>query len=115
MTAAISYFITGCSAFVLLALWFYIETLLKPTFRFPGPLMGRRKVEDTGGSKEKDPVIYICEECGFVFYGAGEIRECPYCGKQRVHDSSGEDVETLRPFLEQQKTECLYDQKPVDI
>lgn len=41
-------------------------------------------------------MTYYCEDCGFVFYGAGNIRECPYCGMQRIHVSSLEEAETPR-------------------
>lgn len=77
----------------------YNETLLKPTCRFPGSLMGFRRAESAWEYKEEDPVLYTCEDCGFVFYGAGEIRECPYCGKQRIHASSGEKAEAQRTWL----------------
>lgn len=156
MTADISYFIIGGSAFTLSALWFfyiqqvlsrrkkevfqaeeqvgllrecfqkmqngpeeasarqileksiqsyiraeriYNETLLKPACRIPASLMGFRRVEGAMEEKVGEPVVYICEDCGFLFYGAGEIKECPYCGKLRIHTSSGEKADTLRIFL----------------
>ena len=107
MTAAILYFITCVSTLALFMLWIFnvYQDLSRK----------RNDVFHAKESKEEDPVIYICEDCGFVFYGAGEISECPYCGKQRIHDPSGEEVETLRPFLEWQKTDYPYDQKSVDI
>lgn len=156
MTADMSYFITGGSAFTLFALWFfyihqvlshkrndvfhaeeqvillrecfqkmrngpaedsagkmleksiqsyiqaeriYNETLLRPAYRIPASLMGFRRAEGAMEDKVEEPVIYTCEDCGFLFYGAGEIRECPYCGKQRIQASSAEDVEALSTCL----------------
>jgi DNA-directed RNA polymerase subunit RPC12/RpoP len=80
----------------------YNETLLKPICRVPGFLMGFRKVEGDWEIKEEDQMAYICEDCGFVFYGAGEIRECPYCGKQRIRVLAEEEISPLQPFLEWQ-------------
>jgi DNA-directed RNA polymerase subunit RPC12/RpoP len=80
----------------------YNETLLKPICRVPGFLMGFRKVEGDWEIKEEDQMAYICEDCGFVFYGAGEIRECPYCGKQQIRVLAEEEISPLQPFLEWQ-------------
>jgi rubrerythrin len=79
----------------------YNETLQKPACRIPASLMGFRRTESTIEDKVEEPVIYTCEDCGFLFYGAGEIRECPYCGGQRVHASTREQTETLQLFLQQ--------------
>lgn len=51
-------------------------------------------------------MTYYCEDCGFVFYGAGEIRECPYCGSQHIHASTREEVGMLRPLSEQKESNC---------
>jgi rubrerythrin len=83
----------------------YNETLRRPICRAPGFLMGFRKVEVEWEIKEEDQMGYICEDCGFVFYGAGEICACPYCGKQRIRSVTGEEREQLRLITEQQKTD----------
>lgn len=80
----------------------YNEALRKPVCRFPGLLMGFRKAEGHWEIKEEEPMRYICEDCGFVFYGAGEISECPYCGKQRIRVLAEEEISPLQPFLEWQ-------------
>lgn len=49
-------------------------------------------------------MTYYCEDCGFVFYGAGEIKECPYCGMQRIYPSSREEISQIRPLLEPQES-----------
>lgn len=85
---------------------FYNETLRKPICRFPGFLMGFRKAEGDWEIKEEDQMTYICEDCGFVFYGAGEICECPYCGKRRIRPAAGEVNEQLQFITAQQQADC---------
>ncbi len=80
----------------------YNETLQKQAWRIPGLLMGFRKAEGDWEIKEGDKMIYICEDCGFVFCRTGEIKECPYCGKQRIRVSAEEEISPLQPFLEWQ-------------
>lgn len=76
---------------------YYNETLRKPICRFPGLLMGFREAEEDWEIKEEESMTYICEECGFMFYGTGEINECPYCGKQRIRASAEEEVHSAIP------------------
>ena len=85
----------------------YNETLRKPVWRIPGILMGFRRVEGDWKIKE-EPMTYICEDCGFVFYGAGEIKECPYCGKQHIRVPAEQEISQLKPFLERQNPDCLH-------
>lgn len=91
----------------------YNETLRKPICRFPGFLMGFRKAEGHWEIKKEDQMTYICEDCGFVFYGAGEIHECPYCGKQRIRPSTGEEKERLELFSAQQQAEYLMKEEQI--
>jgi rubrerythrin len=81
---------------------YYNETLLKPICRVPGFLMGFRKVEGDWEIKEVNRMIYVCQNCGFVFCRTVEIKECPYCGKQRIRVSAEEEISPLQPFLEWQ-------------
>jgi DNA-directed RNA polymerase subunit RPC12/RpoP len=78
----------------------YNETLQKPFYRVPAFMMGFHRAESNWEKKEEKQMTYICEDCGFEFYGAGEICECPYCGKQRIHTATGEEKERLRHLLE---------------
>lgn len=86
----------------------YNETFLKPTCRFLGSLMGFRRAESSIESQEKDTVICICEDCGFTFHGAEGIRECPYCGKQRIHASSEEEIEKLQFILQSKLLDTFH-------
>lgn len=56
-------------------------------------------------------MTYYCEDCGFVFCRTGEIKECPYCGMNRIRVSSGEEVEKLRLFSGQEKSNCHTKEK----
>jgi rubrerythrin len=84
---------------------YYNETLRKPICRIPGLFMGFRKAEGDWEIKEEDQMTYICEDCGFVFYGAGEIHECPYCGKPRIRPAAEEVNEQLQFITAQQQTD----------
>jgi rubrerythrin len=81
----------------------YNETFSKSIYRFPGLLMGFRMVNGVMENEEENRMIYLCEDCGFVFYRAGEIKECPSCEKQRIRPAAEPEISRLRPFLEQQK------------
>lgn len=78
----------------------YNKTLQKPFYRIPGFLMGFHRAESNWEKKEEKPMTYICEDCRIVFYGAGEIRECPYCGRQRIHAAAEAENEQLRHLLD---------------
>lgn len=67
--------------------------------------MGFRKAEGDREIKEEKTMTFICEDCGFVFYGAGEISVCPYCGEQRIRLAAGEEKEQLWFITEQQQTD----------
>jgi len=86
----------------------YNETFRKPVWRIPGIIMGFRKVEGDWEFKEEEPMTYICEDCGFVFYGAGEIKECPYCGKQHIRVPAEQEISQLKPFLERQNPDYNF-------
>ncbi len=49
-------------------------------------------------------MIYACEECGFLFCRAGEVKECPSCEKNHVRFATGEEIQRLETLLEQRKT-----------
>ena len=49
-------------------------------------------------------MTYACEDCGFLFCRAGEVRECPSCEKNNIRLATGEETGRLEKFLEQGKT-----------
>ncbi len=49
-------------------------------------------------------MIYACEECGFLFYRVGEVKECPACEKNRLRPANKEEIRQLQSFLNQPKT-----------
>lgn len=53
-------------------------------------------------------MTYYCEDCGFVFYGAGDIKECPYCGMHRINASSREEINQIRTFSGQQESDYNF-------
>ena len=46
-------------------------------------------------------MIYACEDCGFLFCRAGEIKECPSCEKTHIHSANKEETQRLQTLLEQ--------------
>jgi DNA-directed RNA polymerase subunit RPC12/RpoP len=82
----------------------YHDTLKSPLSFLPGLLMGFRKKEGISEINWENKMIYICQDCGFIFCRTGEIKDCPYCGKQRIRTATEEEDRQLRPFLEEQKT-----------
>ena len=83
----------------------YNETLQRQFYRVPAFMMGFHRAESNWDKKEEKQMTYICEDCGFVFYGAGEIRECPYCGRQRIHSAAETEDEQLRYLLERSNSD----------
>lgn len=53
--------------------------------------------------KGGDGVTYACEDCGFLFYRAGEVKECPSCDKNHIRSATKEEAERLQKLLEQGK------------
>ncbi|MGI6685975.1 MAG: hypothetical protein ACOX47_11010 [Bacillota bacterium] len=48
-------------------------------------------------------MIYTCEDCGFLFYRAGEVKECPSCEKIHIRFATKEEIQKLQKPLEQGK------------
>lgn len=48
-------------------------------------------------------MIYACEDCGFLFYRAGAVKECPSCEKNNIRSATQEEVHRLQKLLEQGK------------
>jgi hypothetical protein len=48
-------------------------------------------------------MIYTCEDCGFIFYRLGEIKECPFCEEKHIRPATGEETQRLQELLEQGK------------
>lgn len=48
-------------------------------------------------------MIYTCENCGFLFYRLGEIKECPFCEEKLIRPATGEEAQRLQELLEQGK------------
>ncbi|ADL06031.1 hypothetical protein [Lacrimispora saccharolytica] len=49
-------------------------------------------------------MTYACEDCGFLFYRAGEVKECPSCEKPHIRSATEEEIGRLEKLLEQGKT-----------
>jgi predicted RNA-binding Zn-ribbon protein involved in translation (DUF1610 family) len=49
-------------------------------------------------------MIYICENCGFLFCRMGEVKECPSCEKKEIRSATGEEISQLEKLLEQGMT-----------
>lgn len=47
-------------------------------------------------------MIYICEECGFLFCRMGAIMECPSCEKHKIRIADREESQRLQLFNESQ-------------
>ena len=45
-------------------------------------------------------MIYTCEECGFLFYRVGEVKECPSCEENQIRSATKEEIQKLREHLE---------------
>ena len=45
-----------------------------------------------------------CEDCGFLFCRAGEVKECPSCEKNNICLATEEETESLQKLLEQGKS-----------
>ena len=48
-------------------------------------------------------MTYACEDCGFLFYRAGEVKECPSCEKNNIRSATEEEAQRLQKLLEQGK------------
>ncbi len=46
-------------------------------------------------------MTYACEECGFLFYRAGEAMDCPSCNKDRIRPTTCEETQRLHELLKQ--------------
>lgn len=49
-------------------------------------------------------MTYACEECGFLFCRSGEVKKCPYCGKNHISPATKEEIQRLQEVLEQGKS-----------
>lgn len=61
--------------------------------------------EETTISMQKggDSITYACEDCGFLFYRAGEVKRCPSCEKKHIRSATGEETQRLQILLERGK------------
>lgn len=49
-------------------------------------------------------MTYACEDCGFLFCRAGEVKECPSCEKNHIRSATEEETQRLQTLLEQGKS-----------
>ncbi len=49
-------------------------------------------------------MTYVCENCGFLFYRAGEVKECPSCNVIVVRPATKEEIKRLQKLLLQGKS-----------
>ena len=49
-------------------------------------------------------MTYACEDCGFLFYRVGAVKECPSCEKPHIRPATKEEADRLQKLLEQGKT-----------
>ncbi|EHQ90654.1 hypothetical protein [Desulfosporosinus youngiae] len=48
-------------------------------------------------------MTYACEDCGFLFYRVGAVKDCPSCEKNNVRPATAEEAGRLEKLLEQGK------------
>lgn len=53
--------------------------------------------------KGGDGMTYACEDCGFLFSRAGEVKECPSCEKNHIRSATKEEAQMVQKFLEKGK------------
>ncbi|NLG93223.1 MAG: hypothetical protein GX485_06685 [Clostridiales bacterium] len=51
-------------------------------------------------------MTYVCADCGFLFYRAGEIENCPACEKSNIRSATEEEAQKLQELLEQENQIC---------
>jgi len=49
----------------------------------------------------RDNMTYACEDCGFLFYRIGEVKECPSCEKNHIRSATKEETQRLWELLKQ--------------
>ena len=54
-------------------------------------------------------MVYYCEDCGFLFRRAGEVRKCPFCEGPRFRSATEEEIERLRLLLMKKKLTAKED------
>lgn len=47
-------------------------------------------------------MIYICEDCGFIFCRIGEVKECPSCEKKHIRTAAEKEAQRLLGLMEQE-------------
>ena len=40
-------------------------------------------------------MIYVCDNCNFIFTRTGSVEECPNCGKLTFREATEEECEAL--------------------
>lgn len=53
-------------------------------------------------------MVYICENCGFIFNRLGEIEECPTCEAKHIRSATEEETLRLQELLEQEQVRKWY-------
>ncbi len=46
-------------------------------------------------------MTYACEDCGFLFYRAGAVKDCPSCNKAHIRPTTCEETRRLQELLKQ--------------
>ncbi len=49
-------------------------------------------------------MMYVCEDCSFVFCRSIEVQGCPSCEKKHIRPATEEEADRLQKLLEQGNT-----------
>lgn len=44
-------------------------------------------------------MIYICEDCGFLFVRVDKVTECPYCEETHIRSADDNEAKKLRDAI----------------
>ena len=48
-------------------------------------------------------MLYACEDCRFLFFREGEVKECPSCEKNNIRLATKEETARLHKLLDHRK------------
>ena len=54
-------------------------------------------------------MVYTCDECSFLFYRAGEVKNCPCCEQENIRTATKEEIGRMKDILKQGKENIPYE------
>lgn len=58
-------------------------------------------------------MTYVCEDCDFLFYRTGEVKECPSCEKNHIRFANVEETQRLQTLLEEGKLTLFKEEQTI--